>query len=61
MKEHEDGSATVTFETTEKEREFLIEFGLTTLIKKSIKKYYPAPHAQNYHSSEEYIMDYQYE
>jgi len=47
LKEHEDGSATVTFDATQKERELLIELGLIALLKKASKKYYPAPDVQN--------------
>lgn len=47
LKEHDDGSATVTFDATQKEKELLIEVGLLTILKKTTKKFYPAPNPQN--------------
>jgi hypothetical protein len=36
--EHEDGSATITFDLTEEEREFLLQYGLTELIKNGVEQ-----------------------
>jgi len=36
MEEHEDGSATITFESDKEAREFLMEQGLLYVIKKSL-------------------------
>lgn len=36
--EHEDGSATVTFETTQEETQFLIGYAITDILRKQVEK-----------------------